>query len=406
MMKSARWIALFLAVLLAGVADPVLAQNTNQTRLLPVMRQLEERLKPLAVGTKDLDPEAAIRDLGVLLTEAEGRNNKLEQMVVRTVRANHAGRLKRYKEAIDDLDKALALEAGYAFPYYLRGSYRGASGDRDAGIADLDKALILAPAYRPSQMTRAGLQEGARRFDRAAEDYASLLHSLPANDDIRYRYALALSHAGDKAKALVEIQTLLVKSPDNRVLLIDRALIFEGLGRHEAALDDLSRVIAMGDEKGYGYAQRARMQFAQGNFAEAERDGITAFTRGLETGLPPRLAAVLIELARLRMGRSDPGDLARRHELAFTADWQNEIAAYVGGKMQSDELLQKAMTGADEAVRSERLCQAHFYIGQVRLGRGDLKAAQGAFEASLATNVLWFPEHGMARRELERLGKS
>ncbi len=406
MLANMKWLAVLFLCAFATLADAAAAQNADQPRALPaVTRELEMRLSGLGIGAKGLDPEKAIADLSVLLAEAEGRDRRMEQLVIRTFRAGHQGRLQRFAEAIKDLDAAIAIDAGYPFPLQLRGVYRAANGDREGGIADLDKALALAPQFVPARVARSTLLSEARLYVQASEDLAELVRTFPQNREMRYRYALSLSLTGRKAEALAELDRAADGIPVSRELLRERAIVLAGLARFDEALAAAGQAIELGDDDGVSHAARARVQFWRGAFAEAESDSVVAFDRGLAKGLPGAYVAIVLEAARLRAGRSNPADLARRQELAFAPEWSNHVAAFLRRAITAEQLLGKAVEETSGLTRDERLSEAQFYIGQAHLGRGDKAAARVAFQAVIALNVTWFFEYGWSLTELERLGQ-
>ena len=68
------------------------------------------------------------------------------------------GRMGKFQDALNDLDKAISIDPGYAKAYSNRGVTRGALQQNNAAIADFSQAIRLDPrladAYRNRGITR------------------------------------------------------------------------------------------------------------------------------------------------------------------------------------------------------------------------------------------------------------
>ena len=68
------------------------------------------------------------------------------------------GRMGQFQEALNDLDRAIAIDPGYAKAYSNRGVTRGALQQNQAAISDFSQAIRLDPrladAYRNRGITR------------------------------------------------------------------------------------------------------------------------------------------------------------------------------------------------------------------------------------------------------------
>lgn len=53
--------------------------------------------------------------------------------------------IKKYSDALNDLDKALKLKPDFPGAYYLRGNVKDKSGDREGALKDFTKELIFNP---------------------------------------------------------------------------------------------------------------------------------------------------------------------------------------------------------------------------------------------------------------------
>lgn len=397
-------------LLAASLAGPALTQPAAQgpvsgPLLPPISRDLDQRLATIRSETAN-DPEQAIARMSALLAQAERDRRTGEQMVILTMRSQQEVRAKRVERAIEDLDRAIAISGAYPLPFFLRASYEMQRGDRTKALADLGRSISVDATFLASYRVRARLYSDLRRWSDAVKDHSHVLATRPDDAEARLNRAIALSLSGDKRAALADMEMVMVRNPHDPGLLIEKSIMLRGLGDFDAALAALDRAMADGDVRGVALKERGMVHFARGDFAAAEHDLKRAYDLGLGTGLPAPYIAVYLEAARLRLGRPDRGDLARRQELAFTKGWPNSLAEYLGGTITAEVLVARTkddIKGEREA--EERLCEAQFFIAQRHMGEGKSDAAVGAFQAVVATGVTWFNEYELARGELRRLGR-
>ena len=73
-------------------------------------------------------------------------------------------------------------------------------------------------------------------------------------------------------------------------------------------------------------------------------------------------------------------------------------------ELSEGELLEAAGVPAEQPA-IERLCEAHFYIGSLRLIESDRDGAVQAFRQCIEQGATSFYEHHSARSELRALGE-
>ena len=72
--------------------------------------------------------------------------------------------------AIEDLDRAVEINAEYAEAFYVRGLLQQVLGDLEAALADLSKAVELAPDQPQPYVARAGIFQEMERYEEALID--------------------------------------------------------------------------------------------------------------------------------------------------------------------------------------------------------------------------------------------
>lgn len=163
-------------------------------------------------------------------------------------RASFLSRIFERKQALADLDKAIAIQASAEY-YATRAGLHASLGDKPAAIKDLQAARELEPANiailgrLTTLMAETGQKDDAlalldQRIDEGGENLAAVL-SVKAE---------VLAHTGDRAAAIETIDKALAEKPGNPALLNGRCWI-AGITNFQldAALKDCTRSIELSD---------------------------------------------------------------------------------------------------------------------------------------------------------------
>src|SRR5262249_44654419 len=117
--------------------DEVLGRDPHSVAALLGRGQVGLRLFEKGQGQERLD--RALEDL----TRAVGLDARCKEAYL--LRALAHAHKKDYRRAIDDYTRVLALDPGHAPAYYNRGLLYAEEKDYDRAKADLDKAIALDP---------------------------------------------------------------------------------------------------------------------------------------------------------------------------------------------------------------------------------------------------------------------
>jgi lipoprotein NlpI len=82
--------------------------------------------------------------------------------------------------------------------------------------------------------------------------------------------------------------------------------------------------------------------------------------------------------------------------------WTKSIGLFLTGKLDEKALLTAAEKPGDESVNSQQ-CEALYYIGMMRLLKGDQVSARDFLQKCIATGEKNEDEYDFARAELARL---
>ncbi|MFD5597778.1 tetratricopeptide repeat protein [Streptomyces griseorubiginosus] len=184
-------------------------------------------------------------------------------------RAYVRGELHDYEAAVDDLDRALALEPDSASAHSVRGEFHRALRHDDAALRDLDRGIALDPAHHFAWASRGALH--LTRGDLPAAR-ADLDRSLELNPDYVWalvRRARVWRGLGDPARRLADLDRAVALQPDWPWGRCERGDALRNAGRVEEALRDYDHVLALDPDYASAHASRGAALAALGRHEEA-----------------------------------------------------------------------------------------------------------------------------------------
>jgi lipoprotein NlpI len=144
----------------------------------------------------------------------------------------------KFDKAIEDFDKAIALNPGDPVAYNNRGLVFEKMGKFDKAIEDFDKTISLNPFYPGVYKNRGVVFGKTGKFDKAIEDF-------------------------DKAIAL---------NPGDPVAYNNRGLVFDRMGRFDRAIEDFDKAIALDHSYTDAHYNRGIVYYSTGRFDRAMAD--------------------------------------------------------------------------------------------------------------------------------------
>lgn len=229
----------------------------------------------------------------------------VHRMVLLANRAQLLARMGRSQEALDDFDRAVAIDPGFpdtyldrgnllfemgrtgealadyetamrAGPplpeaYYNRAELRLASGDLHSALADLDHVLDLDPDYLDAYVNRAGILEVLGEHEAARRDVEAGLALDPGNAHLHGVLGQLETAAGRYVEAGLAFDAALAADPRLASAWANRATLRFETGDAEGAVDDLTRAIELGEDAAL-YFNRATALDALGRGREALLD--------------------------------------------------------------------------------------------------------------------------------------
>ena len=152
-------------------------------------------------------------------------------------------RLGDSRGALADYDRALELDPGLASAWTARSACHLAQGDPLRALADADRALALAPTAGRAHMNRGAALAQLDRPGEALESLARATELLPGEPLAWTNYGAALYQSGRSEEGLACLDRALELEPGLVVALVNRGLLLEDLGRAEQARADLEEAL-------------------------------------------------------------------------------------------------------------------------------------------------------------------
>jgi tetratricopeptide (TPR) repeat protein len=312
--------------------------------------------------------------------------------------------LKDYNGAEADIAQALALNAKNVDAYRIRAGVRLDRNEFFQAYTDIEKAIALRPDDAELLTMRGEIQNAQADIEAVIRDTTRAIELQPDYVPAHFLRARAHQETGNRSAALADFSRVIELDPGNDEALERRARIHLGLGNWAGAGEDAKRALELNPERvisrrllGYalfGAEDHAGAASALGDAAQRAKDDV-------------RNGAYLLfvrDLALQRVGERD--DRLARAVATWPEDsWPRALGSFLTGAMTEEALDELALAPEDDIERTERSCEADFYIGMRRLAAGDRSTARLRFQSCISTELKNFTEYILAEAELKRLRK-
>ena len=306
---------------------------------------------------------------------------------------------ERYSEAYSDFDGVIISDPDQPMAYAGRGVASWQRGNLAAAVDDLSGAIRLSPSYTYALLNRASVYRQQNRFREAVDDDGRVLFRNPDNVEALIGRGNSYSSLGDLDNALADLKKALELDDNNISALHLVGLVYTFRQEFQQAIKVLSRASRLNDDAGVTLAYGRALFFA-GRYTEAA----TNFNDGLESQVDEDLAlfhVVWLYLARSYNKEYGLDELAFHSQRIDYDDWPRPVVDLFLGRTTPEQLLSTARQGNPQRAR-ERLCEAHYYLGQLYLLQGLKAHAALSFRASVDTQVIHYIEYWSSKAELTR----
>ena len=174
--------------------------------------------------------------------------------------------------ALNNFNRAIALNPDYAEAFINRALARKGLGDLDGARADLDHAIRLKPAAPEAFVNRGDLYYGNGDFNRAIHDFTTAIRLDPLHAKAWNNRASAFNSQGNFMAARVDTKQALQINPRYAEAWNNLGTARGSLGDPAGALAAYNRALEINPSLALAYNNRAGWFFQAGKFAEAWAD--------------------------------------------------------------------------------------------------------------------------------------
>jgi lipoprotein NlpI len=203
--------------------------------------------------------------------------------------------------------------------------------------------------------------------------------------------------------ALSDIEAALKLEPNRADLKWMHASAEMCVGGYDAAIADYDTVIAADPSESQAYFDRGTAKWRAGRYADAAAD----FRKyaSLDDGNSATYGMLWAVMSDLRATPPDTTLAARDAATGKTHDWPGPVFDFFLGKIAAPDVMAAAAAG-DADTKSNRQCEADFYVAEWWLARGNPVAARPLLKTAVGQCPRDFIEYGAARFALSRLNQT
>lgn len=356
----------------------------------------EELLKRFQVGNDKVNAQAyaeAIEIYNEILEQSPTAENVLVH------RAIAKWGLKDMSGARADFAQALHLNPEAVDAYRYRSMLRYQTQDFNGSLADLNTALKLDPDNADFFEMRGEVNLRLQLFADAQADFSRAIELNPKFSVAYLQRANLRRDSEDDPGALSDYSKVVELSPEVAVAWAERGWIkFRSLDL-AGALADARKATELQPKLVDAWSLTGYAHFGLGEYPAA----IAALSQAASLDKAVEAYPVIIRHFALQRSTGVDERLATSWPTWKSLPWTQAVARFITGQISEDELETKAAEADDEDTKLGQQCEAHFYIGLIRLQAGDKSTARLRFRSAVETARIHYTEHRLAAMELKRL---
>lgn len=179
---------------------------------------------------------------------------------------------KDAEKRLQDLNRAVELQAHDPKYLLLRAKHNVAAEQLDEALADVDRAIELDPESADSHELRGRVLLGQEKFEEAMESFHRFGELTPDSVIPYQRLGEAFIQQGELDKAIEQLTKALDMKPDDAATLLIRGSVHFQAGDVDAALADIDRVLELNPGLVKAYELKSDMLASEERFDEAIKE--------------------------------------------------------------------------------------------------------------------------------------
>ena len=180
--------------------------------------------------------------------------------------------LNQHERAIEDYNKAIALNPNYAEAYYNRGTAYAGLNQHERAIEDFNKAIELNPNYAEAYYNRGVAYAGLNQHERAIEDFNRAIALNPNYAKAYNNRGVAYAELNQHEREIEDYNKAIALNPDDAEAYYNRGLTYAGLNQYERAIEDYNKAIALNPDFAEAYNNRGNAYYGLNQHERAIED--------------------------------------------------------------------------------------------------------------------------------------
>ncbi|MDD3953249.1 MAG: tetratricopeptide repeat protein [Lentisphaeria bacterium] len=177
-----------------------------------------------------------------------------------------------YRQAIEDLNKAIEIKPDYADAYSNRGAaYKGLGNYRQA-IEDYNRAIGIKPNEAMAFSNRGNAYKGLGNVRQAIEDYNRAIEIKPDEAMAYGNRGVAYKGLGNYRQAIEDLNKAIEINANYVDAYMNRGAAYGALGNYRQAVEDLNKAIEIKPDEAMAYRNRGNAYAGLGNVRQAIED--------------------------------------------------------------------------------------------------------------------------------------
>jgi tetratricopeptide (TPR) repeat protein len=164
--------------------------------------------------------------------------------------------MRRYDDALTDLNRAIEARPDQASAIGSRGETYRATRRYDEGLADFNRAIELIPSYVWGIGSRGQTYRQIGRYDETLADFNLVIELRPSRMWAIGSRGETYRLVGRYDEALADLSCAIEYHPNNAWAIGRRGQTLQAMGRYDQALNDLNRAIELDPSLGWAIASR------------------------------------------------------------------------------------------------------------------------------------------------------